>query len=73
MNIAGLRVRITIQRNEVYEDEDGNRLNRWQDYYRCWATALRGKQEHFREHPMGYPVQVSERNTASEYRLFSWI
>ena len=40
MNIAGLRVRITIQKNEVYEDEDGNHLNQWQDYYRCWATAV---------------------------------
>ena len=40
MNIAGLRIRITFQKNEPYEDEDGNHINTWSDYYTCWATAV---------------------------------
>ena len=39
MNIAGLRVRITIQRNETVVDEVGNHLSEWTDYFSCWATA----------------------------------
>ena len=40
MNIAGMKVRIIIQKNEPYEDEDGNHLNAWIDYFECWATAV---------------------------------
>ena len=40
MNIAGLRIRITFQKNEPYEDEDGNHINTWSDYYTCWATPV---------------------------------
>lgn len=41
MNIAGLRVRITIQRNETEVDRYGNRRSVWTDYFSCWATATR--------------------------------
>lgn len=40
MNIAGLRVRITIQKNETETDRYGNHKSVWQDYFTCWATAV---------------------------------
>jgi SPP1 family predicted phage head-tail adaptor len=39
MNIAGLRVRITIQENKTVIDNYGNHSNEWTDYFTCWATA----------------------------------
>lgn len=39
MNIAGLRVRITIQKNETVTDKHGNHKSAWTDYFSCWATA----------------------------------
>lgn len=39
MNIAGMRVRITIQKNETVVDENANHLSAWRDYFSCWATA----------------------------------
>jgi len=40
MNIAGLRVRITIQKNETVVDKYGNHKSAWTDYFTCWATAV---------------------------------
>ena len=40
MNIAGLRVRITIQKNETVVDKYGNHKSAWVDYFKCWATAV---------------------------------
>lgn len=40
MNIAGLRVRITIQRNQTVTDKYGNHTSAWTDYFSCWATAI---------------------------------
>ena len=39
MNIAAMRVRITIQKNETVVDEYANHRSEWQDYFSCWATA----------------------------------
>ena len=39
MHIAGMRVRITIQKNETVADKNGNHKNTWTDYFSCWATA----------------------------------
>ena len=39
MNIAGLRVRITIQKNSTQVDRYGNHTSAWADYFSCWATA----------------------------------
>ncbi len=38
MNIAGLRIRITIQRNDTVTDEYGNHKSMWTDCFTCWAT-----------------------------------
>ena len=40
MNIAGLRVRITIQQNSTVIDKYGNHKSTWTDYFSCWATAV---------------------------------
>ena len=40
MNIAGLRVRITIQKSETINDQYGNHTAVWSDYFTCWATAV---------------------------------
>ena len=40
MNIAGLRTRITIQKNETVVDKYGNHKSAWVDYFKCWATAV---------------------------------
>ena len=42
MNIAGMRIRVTFQKNETVTDAIGNHLSDWQDYYSCWATAVTG-------------------------------
>lgn len=39
MNIAGLRIRIMIQKNETVTDRIGNHKSVWTDYFSCWATA----------------------------------
>lgn len=39
MDIAGLRVRITIQQNETVVDRIGNHTSAWDDFFTCWATA----------------------------------
>ena len=39
MHIAGMRVRITIQKNETVTDKYGNHKSVWSDYFKCWATA----------------------------------
>jgi len=40
MNISGLRVRITIQRNETVVDKYGNHKSAWTNFFTCWATAV---------------------------------
>ena len=39
MNIAGLNIRIMIQKNETVTDRIGNHRSVWRDYFSCWATA----------------------------------
>lgn len=40
MDIAGLRVRITIQKSTVRTDEYQNHISEWQDHFTCWAIAV---------------------------------
>lgn len=42
MNIARLRVRITIQKNETAVDRIGNHTSAWADWFSCWAAAVTG-------------------------------
>ena len=47
MNIAGLRIRITIQKYTETKDEIGNTVMDWADVFICWASAAaaRGSEE----------------------------
>ena len=40
MNISGLQVRITIQKNETVVDKYGNHKSTWTDFFTCWASAV---------------------------------
>ena len=40
MNIAGMRVRIIIQKNETVTDQYRNHVSAWTDFFSCWATAV---------------------------------
>ena len=40
MNISGLRVRITIQKNETVVDMYGNHKSEWTNFFSCWASAV---------------------------------
>lgn len=42
MNIAALRVRVTLQKNETVTDQYGNHCSAWTDRFSCWATAITG-------------------------------
>ena len=43
MNIAGMRIRIIIQKNATVVDKYGNHKSAWTDYFTCWASASRDK------------------------------
>lgn len=40
MNVSGLNVRITIQKNKTVTDKYRNHTAVWSDYYSCWATCV---------------------------------
>ena len=58
MNIAGLRVRITIQKNETVVDRYGNHTSTWTDYFSCWATAVTSGLSTSEEESAGHTVEA---------------
>ncbi len=58
MNIAGLRVRINIQKNETVTDQYGNHKSVWQDYFSCWATAVTSSLSAKEEESAGHTVEA---------------
>ena len=58
MNIAGLWVRITIQKNETATDQYGNHKSVWQDYFTCWATAVTSGLSTKEEESAGHTVEA---------------
>jgi len=42
MNISGMNIRITFQKNTVKTDRIGNHTSVWEDYFSCWATPVQG-------------------------------
>ena len=58
MNIAALRVRITIQKNETVVDEYGNHMSSWTDYFSCWATAVASGLSAAEEESSGHTVDA---------------
>ena len=60
MDIAGLRVRITIQRNETVVDKYGNHKSVWNDYFSCWATAVTSGLSAKEEEEAGHTVEADK-------------
>ena len=58
MNIAGLRVRITIQKNETVVDKYGNHKSEWRDYFTCWATAITSGLSSSEDESAGHTVEA---------------
>ena len=58
MNIAGLRVRITIQKNTTAVDRIGNHTSVWTDYFSCWATAVPSGLSTKEEESAGHTVEA---------------
>ena len=58
MNIAGLRVRINIQKNETVTDRYGNHKSAWQNYFSCWATAVTSGLSTKEEESAGHTVEA---------------
>ena len=58
MNIAGFRVRITIQKNKAMTDQYGNHKSVWQDYFTCWATAVTSGLSSKEEETAGHTVEA---------------
>ena len=58
MNIAGLRVRITLQKHETVVDKYGNHTSAWTDYFSCWATAVTSGLSSKEEEAAGHTVEA---------------
>lgn len=79
MDIAGLNVRITIQKNEVVTDRIGNHTNTWTDYFSCWAYCSNqtGKEDDeagqtLEDDRMDFTVRYcseTARVTSTKYRI----
>ena len=67
MNIAGLRVRITIQKNETVTDQYGNHKSVWQDYFSCWATAVTSGLSSNEEEAAGHTVEADRLDITVRY------
>ena len=67
MNIAGLRTRITIQKNETVVDKYGNHKSAWTDYFTCWATAVTSGLSTKEEEAAGHTVEADRLDITIRY------
>ena len=67
MNIAGLRVRITIQKNATVTDQYGNHNSAWTDYFTCWATAVTSGHSTKEEESAGHTVEADRLDLTVRY------
>ena len=67
MNIAGLRVRITIQKNETVVDKYGNHKSEWRDYFTCWATAITSGLSTSEDENAGHTVEADRLDITVRY------
>ena len=67
MNIAGLRVRITIQKNETIVDKYGNHKTGWTDYFKCWATAVTSGLSSSEEEAAAHTVEADRLDITVRY------
>ena len=67
MNVAALRVRILIQRNETIVDQWGNHTSAWADYFTCWATALTSGLQDAEEESARHTVEADRMDFTVRY------
>ena len=67
MNIAGLRTRITIQKNETVVDKYGNHKSEWTDYFSCWATAVTSGLSTKEKEDVGHTVEADRLDITVRY------
>ena len=67
MNIAGLRVRITIQKNETIVDKYGNHTSAWRDFFTCWATAVTSGLSSSEKEEAGHTVEADRLDITVRY------
>ena len=67
MNIAGMRVRITIQKNATIVDRIGNHTSGWTDYFTCWATAVTSGLSTSEEEAAGHTVEADRLDLTVRY------
>ena len=67
MNIAGLRTRITIQKNETVVDKYVNHKSAWTDYFTCWATAVTSGISSSEEEAAGHTVEADRLDITIRY------
>ena len=67
MNIAGLRTRITIQKNETVVDKYGNHKSAWVDYFKCWATAVTSGMSANEEETAAHTVEAERLDITIRY------
>ena len=67
MNISGLRVRITIQKNATVTDQYGNHNSAWTDYFTCWATAVTSGLSTKEEESAGHTVEADRLDLTVRY------
>lgn len=58
MDIGGLNVRITIQKNETVTDKYGNHKAVWTDWFSCWATCVMSGLSANEEEAAGHTVEA---------------
>ncbi len=67
MNIAGLRVRIIIQKNVTETDRFGNHKSVWQNYFPCWATAVTSGLSSSEDETAGHTVEANRLDITVRY------
>ena len=67
MDIAGLRVRVTIQKNETVTDRYANHTSEWADYFTCWATAVTSGISSSEEEAAGHTVEADRLDITVRY------
>ena len=67
MNISGLRVRITIQKNETVVDKYGNHKSTWTDFFTCWASAVTNGLSASEKETAGYTTEADKLDITVRY------
>lgn len=67
MNISGLRVRITIQKNETVVDKYGNHKSTWTDFFTCWASAVTSGLSASEKESAGHTMEADKLDITVRY------